>query len=170
MLCNLQATFSEVFCVSGSVFIGSHKFDCQHDKLPCLWKLLNKFVSWVEFTLTDGCCMQLVTVLVVWIDPSFLGSFSPQNWVACFDLHVLDTFFLDEIAYFINIFLPSKSVPFNFNSFWCTFSVVNIHASPLLFLALSIKDMLTKQSTKQSILNKRVWKDPLQFYHCTSFW
>lgn len=45
----------------------------------------------------------------------------------------------------INVFLPSKSFPFSFNSFWCTFDDVTINANPLLLLVLSIKGKLTKK-------------------------
>lgn len=88
------------------------------------------------------------------LEEKFLSSFteSTSHWLTAAAYNLLrDTkicfgfFFQIEIFSFINVFLPSKSFPFSFNSFWCTFDDVTINANPLLLLVLSIKGKLTKQ-------------------------
>ena len=121
----------------------------------CLEKFFFHIFGW--FHAQWLLCIQLVTSLCRLNRSRFSGKLLNTKlgrlfWFTCFGL-----FLLVAIASFIKIFPPNKSIPFSFNNSWCTFYGATIIANPLLFRALSIKSMLTRQLTKQSISNQIVW-------------
>ena len=85
------------------------------------------FICCVYFTLTGGYCMQLVASITLgrlnrsWFSGKLFTT--KLGLLFCFG-----SFFLVEIASFINIFLPIKSIPSSFRRSWYTFSCVTKNA------------------------------------------